>query len=220
MKNLTSKYFTDADLERISAAVREAEKKTSGEIVPFFVPQSDEYEEAVWRGAFTFGGLPLVVLGFLRLFSDYWLFIGILEIALSFLSASILGALVVHFLSSVKRFFAGSDLLQHRVAQRADQAFLSEEIFKTRDRTGILIFLSFLERRVVVLGDSGINAKVRQDEWDGVVQTIVAGMKDGRPAEGLIEAIRQCGELLRRRGVKRKPDDRNELANRLRAKNK
>ena len=36
-------------------------------------------------------------------------------------------------------------------------AFVEEEVFSTRDRTGILLFLSLFEHRVVVLGDSGIN---------------------------------------------------------------
>ena len=174
----------------------------------------------MWRGALTFGGLPLVGLGTLRLFSDYWLFAGVLEISLAFLSATIFGAFLVHFLPPVKRFFAGAELLRHRVSQRADQAFLSEEVFKTRDRTGIMIFLSFLERRVVVLGDSGINAKVQQQEWDSVVETIVSGMKTGKPAEGLTHAILQCGDLLQRRGVGRKPGDKDELRDHLRVKNK
>lgn len=220
MKNPKSKYFTEADLDRISAAVKEAEGKTSGEIVPYFVPQSDDYEEAVWRGALVFGGLPLVGLGILRLFSDYWLFAGVLEISLTFLSATIFGAFLVRFLPPVMRFFAGADLLGNRVSQRADQAFLSEEVFTTRERTGILIFVSFLERRVVVLGDSGINAKVGQKEWDKVVQTIVSGMKTGKPAEGLIQAIRQCGDLLQRHGVAPKPDDTDELRDELRVKDK
>ncbi len=215
-----NKYFSNTDLERISTAVKEAEGKTSGEIVPFFVPQSDDYEEAIWRAAVVFGALPLVLLAALRLFSEYWFLGGILGVSLSFLSACIFGAFLARFAPPVKRFFAGRDLLRHRVSQRANEAFLSEEVFKTRDRTGILIFLSFLERSVVVLGDSGINAKVQPGEWDSVVDTIVAGMKGGNPAEGLIRAIGQCGELLRRRGIWKKRGDTNELANRLRVKKK
>jgi putative membrane protein len=69
---------------------------------------------------------------------------------------------------------------------------------------------------VVVLGDSGINAKVQQSDWDDVVKTIVDGMKAGKPADGLVEAIRQCGALLRKEGVAIRVDDKNELSNKMR----
>ena len=78
--------------------------------------------------------------------------------------------------------------------------------------------MSLLERRVEVLGDAGINAKVAQTEWEDVVQTIVASMRAQQPAEGLIAAIQKCGALLQRQGVLRRVDDADELSNTLRMK--
>lgn len=216
MRTAPNKYFTQSDLDRVASAVKAAERKTSGEIVPFFVPESDDYERAVWRSALFFGSIPLAFLAGLRLFSDFWLTTNILQISLLFFGATSLGALLAFSSAPLKRFFAGKDLMHHRCFQRANQAFLAEEILKTRDRSGILIFMSFLERTVIVLGDSGVNRKVRQHEWDNVVQTIVDGMKSGNQTEGLIQAISQCGELLRRRGVKRRARDKDELSDRLR----
>jgi len=216
MRNATSKYFNQSDLDKIAAAVKIAERKTSGEIVPYFAPESDDYEEAVWRSALLFGSIPLATVAGLRLFSDLWLTTSALQISLLFFAASMLGAFLAYFFAPFKRFFAGKDLMHHRCSQRATQAFLSEELFKTHDRTGILIFISFHERIVVVLGDSGIDTKVHQNEWDRVVQTIVDGMKRGNQADGLVQAIGQCGELLRRRGLKRRAKDKDELSDRLR----
>jgi putative membrane protein len=110
-------------------------------------------------------------------------------------------------------------LVERRVAQRAAEAFLAEEVFDTRDRTGILLFLSLLEHKVLVLGDAGINAKVQQSEWEEVVKLIVDGMRSGKPADGLIEAIQKCGALLKREGVVIKPDDKDELSNQMRTSN-
>ena len=42
-------HLTQSELDRISDAVREAEKQTAGEIVPMLVGQSDEYPGARWR---------------------------------------------------------------------------------------------------------------------------------------------------------------------------
>jgi putative membrane protein len=211
-----SRYFSPQDLERISAAVREAEQKTSGEIVPYFVRQSDRYEEAVWRGAaflaFTvLGGVTMV-----RLFTDVWLPLDTVELALLTMGAGGVGALLVGLIPPLKRFLSGDELIDRRVALRAADAFISEEVFRTRDRTGILIFLSLLEHKVLVVGDVGINAKVDRSEWEDVVARIVRGVNAGTPVEGLIDAIRQCGVLLERHGVKIRRDDRNELSNVLR----
>lgn len=211
-----SRYFSPQDLERISAAVREAEQKTSGEIVPYFVRQSDRYEEAVWRGAaflaFTvLGGVTIV-----RLFTEVWLPLDTVELALLTMGAGGMGALLVGLIPPLKRFLSGDELIDRRVALRAADAFISEEVFRTRDRTGILIFLSLLEHKVLVVGDVGINAKVDRSEWEDVVARIVRGVNAGTPVEGLIDAIRQCGVLLERHGVKIRRDDRNELSNVLR----
>ena len=86
--------------------------------------------------------------------------------------------------------------------------------------TRILLLLSLFERRVVVLGDSGINAKVGEEEWREITQRIAAGIHDGRPGEALVEGIAACGRLLARRGVDIRPDDRNELRDDLRRRDR
>jgi putative membrane protein len=93
---------------------------------------------------------------------------------------------------------------------------LSEEVFATRDRSGVLLFLSLFERRAIVMGDKGIAARVRQEDWEGIIATIVRGMREGKPAESLIEAVRACGGLLERQGLAIRQDDRDELADGLR----
>ena len=213
---MTYRLFSSSDLERISQAVREAERKTSGEIVPYVVDQSDQYGEAAWRGGAVLGAATLVIIAVLHLASDTWLGIGPAEISILTLGAIGLGVTLTHWLPSLKRLLAGNDLLEHRVAQRAAQAFIAEEVFQTKDRTGIMLFLSLLERKVLAVGDSGINAKVDQSEWEDVVASITRGVGEGKPADGLIEAIGKCGLLLQKRGVARSRKDRNELSNQLR----
>jgi putative membrane protein len=131
-------------------------------------------------------------------------------------SAFLLGILLARTLPAYKRSFLGHHLIDARVSQRASVAFLSEEVFKTRERTGILIFLSLFERRVVVLGDSGINAKVAKADWDDIVKTIVDSIHEHRPTEGMVKAIKKCGELLQKHGVERRRDDTDELSDALR----
>ena len=113
---------------------------------------------------------------------------------------------------AVKRLFAGTQSMMRAVHKRAMAAFVEKEVFSTRERTGILLFVSLFEHRIEVVGDTGISAKVSQSEWDSVVAAIRAGIKAGKLADGLVEGIFLCGELLHRSGVEIRPDDANELS--------
>ena len=208
--------FSKSATERIRAAVNDAEGRTSGEIVPYVVGSSDTYAGAVWLSALL-GALagPLAALAVFQRY-DVWGVEPILWLLAPVLAGSTLGYLAARFLPGWRRWLAGAETLDRRTRRRAAVAFLDEEVFRTRDRSGILIFLSLFERRVVVLGDEGINSRVDQSEWEGVVRNVVEGIRTGRPSEALVEAIGQCGELLEQRGVEIRPDDTDELSDELR----
>ena len=93
---------------------------------------------------------------------------------------------------------------------------LNEEVFKTIDRTGILIFISAEEHKVVVLADSGINAKVQHSDWDHIVELIVDGIKTEQLTEGIVNGINECKKLLLHHGFVVREDDTNELSDDIR----
>ncbi len=208
--------FSQTDLDRIAEAVRLAESKTSGEIVPYFVEQSDDYAVASWRSGAILAAIAMLASLVVHSLSKSWLPFGALELSGIIVAGFLLGFILARVLPAYKRSMLGHHLIDQRVSQRASAAFLSEEVFKTRERTGILLFLSLFERRVIVLGDSGINAKVAKTDWDGIVETIVESIRKGRVTDGMVEAIRQCGELLEKHGVERRRDDTDELSDSLR----
>lgn len=211
--------FTPDDLKRIENAVTQAEKETSGEIVPYVVYTSDAYEHALWRAGAVLGAFGFF--GFLVLYNLTelaWKPLVAAELGLVTCLGAIIGALIASDVPAIKRLFAGKKMMELRVRQRAIEAFLAEEVFTTRELTGILIFLSLLEHKVLVLGDSGVNAKVQQADWEAIVALIVEGMRSGKPADALIRAIQQCGELLKKHGLARCADDTDELSNELRTR--
>ena len=114
--------------------------------------------------------------------------------------------------------FAGMETLETAVHRRAAVAFLEEEVFNTRDRTGILLFVSLFEHRIEVIGDTGIDAKVEQAEWEEVVGLIRDGIRSRTLADGMVTAIERCGDLLHRRGVDIRPDDTDELPDDVRVR--
>jgi putative membrane protein len=216
MASTVSRKFSEQDLARIKQAVQAAELKTSGEIVPYVVEMSDEYERAVWRGACVAGATAVLVFLALYTFAGVWLPFALPIVLGVVLAAFGTGMVLTHFLPVLKRALAGRGLMLKRASQRAAQAFVAEEVFDTRERTGILLFVSLFERQVLVVGDSGINARVKQEDWDEVVRLIVEGIKQNSLTEGLVAAIGRCGELLERSGVQRRADDTDELRDELR----
>ena len=212
------KFFSAADLQEIEAAVREAEKRTSGEIVPYAVSHSDHYETAAWKGA-TLGAFAAVVAaGVAHTLGGVWGVPSLGWVMLPALLGGAAGYVAAALVRPLKLALTGKAKVEHRVRQRAAAAFLDDEVFKTRGRTGVLIFLSLYERRVVILGDAGINAHVEQHEWDAIVAGIVGGIRAGRPGKALAAAIARCGELLDRHGMTRTADDTDELPDRLQMK--
>jgi putative membrane protein len=205
------RLLSEDDRRRIGEAVREAEGGTSGEIVVVIAGASDEHPEAYWRGAFILAGLVLVADLAYRHYATFWLSWSADAVMLAVLAAGILGFFAASW-PPLRRVLAGRERTSQRVRRAAEAAFTRERVFDTRDRTGILVFLSLLERQVVVLPDAGIAARAPESAWTGVVDQIVLGMKAGRPTDALVAAVRSCGNTLRAAGFSSRPDDANELS--------
>ncbi len=214
-----NRLLKQIDKDRVATAVLEAEGRTSGEIVPYVVARSGSYDGAVWRGAALVAvALIFATLLVYRFYEGWglgWLHAG-WGMALVALGGGTAGALVAAYVAPVTRWLAGTERIDRAVHRRALQAFVEEEVFATRERTGILIFVSLFERRIEVMGDAGINRKVTPEDWIHVVERIRDGIKSGRVTEGLVEAIALCGALLERKDVEIRPDDTDELSNKLR----
>lgn len=210
--------FSDADLERIGEAARAAEQRTSGEVVAYLVNRVDEHDEAAWKGA-SLGALAAAAAGgFGHWLGGFWGGSVVLWMTLPAFAGAAAGFLLSAFVPAVERRLIATQSLERRVRLRAESAFLDEEIFDTRDRTGILIFLALFEHRALILADSGIHQKVDESEWQALVTSLVAGIRKDRTVDALVETIGKCGDLLEERGVARRPDDVNELANAPRLK--
>lgn len=216
------KLLATLDEDRVRQAVSDAEQRTAGEIVPYVVPRSDDYDVAIWRGASAcavFGlGLVLLFVQFYEGWGFGWVYTSWGAVLIAVLAGT-LGAAVTALVQPLRRALAGSDLLDRTVHHRAMRAFVEEEVFGTRGRTGILLFVSLLEHRIEVIGDAGINQQVDSDDWVDVVERIRTGIKNGTLTEGLIEAIGMCGDLLEQSGVAARADDENELSDRVRTPN-
>ena len=85
---------------------------------------------------------------------------------------------------------------------------------RTKDNTGILIFVLFEERQFYVLADKAINEVFTQDTWVSVTETIRSNFGKGEFANGLIKAVALIGDTLKTH-FPIKPDDVNEISNKI-----
>jgi putative membrane protein len=181
--------LTEQQRRSIAEAIGEAEARTSGEIVTVVLPQSDDYPAARWRLAVVTSLLAAFLLYFFSLALDpFWvLCIQFPALGLGYF----LGGT-----SFFKRLMTTDAEIEEEFEQRAIQAFHAQKLAMTRDRTGILIFLSMLEHRVKIMADIGIAAKVPPEVWNQIVATLIQDIREHHFSEGLIKAIHRCGDCL------------------------
>lgn len=198
--------FNEDEIKRIESAVQQAEKRTSGEIVPMVVDESYEYPRAEILGAGLFSLAAAVSLSWAFFGESLWHFLWLF--ALCYFPFKCL----IRSLPALRRRLIHPDEISAEVEEKAVVSFLEQGLHHTRDETGILILISLFERRVHVLADRGINNVVPASNWDGIVQTITDGIHSGDTCNALCAAIDHCGQLLEEH-FPVKSDDTNELPN-------
>jgi putative membrane protein len=179
---------SDADRKRISAAIRAAEKATSGEIFCVIARQSGDYRlvPLIWASAAALA-LPFALIHFTALTAQM---IYLAQLALFIVLSLVLSLRPVCIRCAprwLKFQYAHAEAMRQFFAQRLD---------KTEERTGVLIFVSAAEHYAEVVADIGINEKVSQAAWDDVVASLIREIRRGEAGEGFVTAIGKCGAVL------------------------
>ena len=219
------------DHERIAQAVATAERGTSGEIRCVLSRESSDYR----RNAITWaaGAALLVPAGALllglrpelltRLFGAWTIghlaasdaqIMGALTTYIGVQTAVFILALLLASWPALRRTLTPKPIVSARVHAATLEQFMALGLHRTRDRTGILLYVSIAERRAEVFADDGIYAKAPPEVWDEVVDRLIAGLKRGAPADGFVDAVNRTGEILAA-CLPPREDDTDELPNDL-----
>ena len=97
---------------------------------------------------------------------------------------------------------------------RAKELFLELEMFKTKDRNGVLLYFAMQDRQVAIRGDEGIHQKMGQEFWNAEIKTILHEFKEKHFVEGICHMIQDVGNALQTNFPYEK-DDRNELSDEI-----
>jgi len=82
--------------------------------------------------------------------------------------------------------------------ERARALFSALEVWDTEANSGVLIYVQLVDRRIEILADRGIAARVDQATWDGVCRRMEAAFRAGEPERGVQDGIREVTALLAR----------------------
>ena len=218
--------LTRDDHDIVTAAVTAAERITDGEIVPVVAPRSDAYHDVALHYAVMAMLLVPAGIAFVpQAWIDWWA--GLIlgwnpELSranvMLFIFAKLIGAfLVVRLLLAyrpLRMVLTPGATKSRRVRRRAIELFRTCCELRTRGRTGVLLYVSLLERRAEIVADKAVTDQVGAEAWGEAMAALVEELKAGRPGDGMARAIEQIGAVLATI-LPPKGDNPNELPDRL-----
>lgn len=80
--------------------------------------------------------------------------------------------------------------------RRAENLFASLRVWDTEDNSGVLIYVQLADRRVEIVADRGITARVPQPAWDAICRRLEDAYRQRRFEAGTVAAIGEITELL------------------------
>jgi putative membrane protein len=222
--------LTEADRKRIEAMVKAAEARTAGEIYCVVAQESSDYRETpvVWGAVAALLAPTLLLAAGIHVtapeLGDHWTAAQMAASAEKAARGAVSGAILLQTLlfifvtlvvaiPPIRRLLTPRGMKRERVRRRAQEQFMAKNLAATRERTGVLIYISVAERMAELIADEGISARVAPVAWEGAMARLIAGFKLGRPLEGFEQAIDICAEILSEHVPPRPGDNPNELPN-------
>lgn len=106
------------------------------------------------------------------------------------------------------------DKCREDVLDRAAWLFKKLKMQETKERNGVLIYLSINDHKFAIIGDSGINKVVPEGFWNDIKEEMIAHFAKGEFAIGLIKGIEESGQHLKK-FFPCQADDVNELSDEI-----
>jgi putative membrane protein len=183
-------FLTDESKAALSDAVRAVERASSAELVVAVRPRSGPYLHADLAAAILAGLAALAFLLYSRwTFGWQW-----------FLIDPILAGTLAGLLASRSRLWRGlltpAETRQRWVQRAARSAFVERRVHGTSGRTGILLYISLLEREAAVVVDIGVEALAATDAWRAGVAEIEDAVRGGASGKEVAATIRDLAAVL------------------------
>lgn len=198
--------LTEQERERVAIAVRDAERRTAGEIVVVVTARASDYRS-----------VPLLY-ALIGSLAAPWPLIWLTDLSVArifIIQLMVAIALLALFSLSKGRFAPVPGFIRRaRCREAAAREFVARGLTRTRDRTGVLVFVAAAEHYAEVVADTGIARCVDEHVWRETIEELITAIRAGRVADGLTTAVRRVGEILAEHAPRR-PEDTDELPNKV-----
>jgi len=200
--------MSDADHDKVSAAIAAAEAKSNGEIVAVATPLSDAYHDVAlhWALVPLFAVLAWAAWRPTALTWWYEFLLGgwtpeptlsqLLTLLMFFAALKFTVALLILKYMPLRLALTPGATKHRRVRRRAVTVFRAAAERRTEGRTGILIYLSMGERRAEIVADEAILKVTDEHTWGEAMAALLVEVRGGRPADGIVAAIERVGAVL------------------------
>ncbi len=191
-------HFSAQEEAQLKETITGLETKTGVQVLVAVVGKADAYPEAPWRAFALAASISALILAARALLDPPWIepLHAVLH-GVTVLGIGAAAALATTLLPPVARWFVGRARREAEVLQYAQAFFLDHEVFRTRGRTGILVLVALFERRVVILPDSGVAARITRQTFAQIVARMTPRLARGAPHQALLEGLAALeGELL------------------------
>ena len=188
--NRAKTFFTEVEKKRIEEAIHAVECCTIGEVAVVVADRSDHYLDAEVFGSVFLSSFASLLLTVSFFHASLWSYIPF-SILFFFPFRILLSKLPMLKLSLVAR-----KRKEAAVREGALRAFYERGLYRTRQNTGVLFYLSLLEHKVWVLADKGIYEKIEQETLNTFAQNVSRGIREGHACDALCQAIADAGKVL------------------------
>ena len=176
--------------EAVERAVRDAERGTAAEVIVVVAARSGSYLDVALSAGF--GGAMAALL--VALFAPA--VFRPLAVALEVPVVFGLAAWLAHRMPSLLRVLTPAARAKGQVDRAAADHFLREAVHGTRERIGVLVYVSLLEERVVTIPDLGLQGKVPPAVWHDLPWSASGEHDRPRTAADLVRGIEELGKRL------------------------
>lgn len=197
-------------MDRIESEVRDVEARTVLEIVPMIVRRSSVIGHVALVLTLLVAAAGLVALIAARdHFTDAMMFASMIGV---FIGAALI-AIPLSQIPALQRFATANSDEDLQVRRRASAEFALQRVAATGGRTGLLVFVSVMERRAVVLPDVGVQSVLTAEVCEKLVRAMASHLRAGRWDDAFKTVISEAGLLTA--FMPRPAEKRDELGNRL-----
>jgi putative membrane protein len=203
MKSLLQR-FDDAARARVNAALKRAEARTAAEILPVVARSSGSYDRAedivgLWFAAVLAGLVWILFQGVEP--EAGWagrteVRVGFWPLLAAAFAGFVAGVFTADRVPALRRLFVPQRDLDRETLRRAKAVFFDRRLHRTSRASGVLVYVSLHERRVAIIADDAVAAKLSERALGEVRDEVASGLKDSDLAGGLERGIERLGNLL------------------------